>query len=68
MAAFEKLLDNKIYSRNFSYKHLVVNKAIEPLKIKVVRPNGFIDFLQHTGNTEGYQGGSIHWKVHRDWM
>ncbi|MBD0286172.1 MAG: GH3 auxin-responsive promoter family protein [Flavisolibacter sp.] len=51
IAAFEKLLDKKICNRNFSYKDLVVNKAIEPLKINIVRPNGFIDFLRHTGKT-----------------
>ncbi len=46
---FAQILDNKICYRNFSYKDLVVAKAIAPLKITIVPSGGFETFLRTSG-------------------
>ncbi|HUS01184.1 MAG TPA: GH3 auxin-responsive promoter family protein [Chitinophagaceae bacterium] len=51
---FALQLDNKICFRNFSYKDLVVHKAIEPLKIRLVPADGFEKFLRVSGK-KGWQ-------------
>jgi hypothetical protein len=48
---FAKCLDNKICTRNFSYKDVVTHKAIEPLKITLVPKGGFETYLQASGKT-----------------
>ena len=51
MEDFAARLDSKICARNFSYKDVVVHKAIEPLKITVVPTGGFETFLKISGKT-----------------
>ena len=51
LADFAARLDKKICERNFSYKDVVTHKAIEPLKITVVREGGFEIFLKAAGKT-----------------
>jgi len=48
---FAARLDSQICARNFSYKDVVVHKAIEPLKITVVPNGGFETFLKIAGKT-----------------
>jgi hypothetical protein len=48
---FAKRLDSKICARNFSYKDVVVHKAIEPLKITIIPKGGFETFLKISGKT-----------------
>ena len=48
---FAERLDKSICCRNFSYKDLVVHKAIEALKITPIIPGGFEIFLQISGRT-----------------
>jgi len=48
---FTEKLDNRICFRNFSYKDVVVHKAINPLKITLVPSDGFEKFLRVTGKT-----------------
>ena len=48
---FTNRLDKKICLRNFSYKDVVLHKAIEPLKITLVPKGGFENFLMITGKT-----------------
>jgi len=48
---FAKRLDQKICERNFSYKDVVVHKAIEPLKITLIPKGGFETYLQFSGKT-----------------
>ena len=48
---FSKRLDGKICRRNFSYKDLVVHKAIESLKITLVPQGGFEKLLKESGKT-----------------
>lgn len=48
---FASRLDHKIRARNFSYKDVVVHKAIEPLKITLVSEGGFETFLNFAGKT-----------------
>jgi len=51
MAEFSKRLDDKICQRNFSYKDLVVRKAIEPLRITLIPACGFEKFSKASGRT-----------------
>jgi hypothetical protein len=51
MEDFAKRLDSKICARNFSYKDVVVHKAIEPLQITVVPTGGFETLLKLIGKT-----------------
>jgi phenylacetate-coenzyme A ligase PaaK-like adenylate-forming protein len=51
LAVFSKQLDDRICARNFSYKDVVVHKAIEPLKITLVPQGGFEKFLKESGKT-----------------
>lgn len=46
---FSKRLDDKICHRNFSYKDLVMHKAIESLKITLVSQGGFENILKESG-------------------
>jgi hypothetical protein len=48
---FARRLDSKICARNFSYKDVVVHKAIEPLKITVIPKGGFETYLKISGKT-----------------
>ena len=48
---FAKRLDHKICFLNFSYRDVVVNNAIEPLKITVLPEGSFETFLKITGKT-----------------
>jgi hypothetical protein len=54
MNDFAKRLNEKICDRNFSYRDLVVNRAIEPLKITLLPGGGFEKFLNESGKT-GFQ-------------
>ena len=51
LSVFAERLDKKICERNFSYKDVVVHKAISPLKITVVPPGGFERYLCVAGKT-----------------
>jgi phenylacetate-coenzyme A ligase PaaK-like adenylate-forming protein len=51
LTAFTKRLDAKLCERNFSYKDVVVHKAIEPLKIKLVPTGGYERYLRESGKT-----------------
>jgi hypothetical protein len=46
---FSKRLDDKICHRNFSYKDVVVHKAIDALKITLIPQGGFEKFLKESG-------------------
>jgi len=48
---FAESLDQCICNFNFSYKDLVVNKAIEPLKIKILPQGSFEKYLKTSGKT-----------------
>lgn len=48
---FAARLDQKICLRNFSYKDVVVHKAIDPLKITEVPTGGFEQYLRSSGKT-----------------
>jgi len=48
---FAESLDQCIGNFNFSYKDLVVNKAIEPLKIKILPQGSFEKFMKASGKT-----------------
>lgn len=48
---FAKRLDHSICLLNFSYRDVVVNKVIEPLKITLVPTGGFETFLKVSGKT-----------------
>jgi len=48
---FAKRLNQKICLLNFSYKDLVMNKAIEPLKITLLPKGAFETFLKASGKT-----------------
>lgn len=48
---FSQRLDDKICQRNFSYKDVVVHKAIEPLKITLIPAGGYERYLRESGKT-----------------
>ena len=51
LSVFAEILDKEICDRNFSYKDVVVHKAISPLKVTVVPPGGFERYLCVSGKT-----------------
>ncbi|MBL7827472.1 MAG: GH3 auxin-responsive promoter family protein [Saprospiraceae bacterium] len=63
LPAFARSLDEKLQLRNFSYKDVVVHKAIAPLKIRLMPKGGFEQFLQASGKT-GFQRKIPHLSNH----
>lgn len=51
IADFAKKLDHRMCLLNFSYRDVVVNKAIDPLKITLIPQGGFEKLLKASGKT-----------------
>jgi len=53
MSAFIKKLDALMRKRNIYYDDLVSGNILQPLKIRLVRKNGFIDYMKSIGKLGG---------------
>ena len=51
--AFSLKLDNHLRQKNIYYDDLVRGNILQPLKINVVRKNGFIDYMKSIGKLGG---------------
>ena len=51
--AFSQKLDNHLRRKNIYYDDLVRGNILQPLKINVVRKNGFIDYMKSIGKLGG---------------
>ena len=49
----ETFLDKSMQDQNSYYFDLVAGKVLQPLKIRVVRKNGFNDYMRHIGKLGG---------------
>lgn len=53
MQHFCQVLDMKLQEQNSYYKDLIDGKILQPLKIRVVRPGGFTEFMRSLGRLGG---------------
>jgi len=53
MSAFIKKLDGQMRQKNIYYDDLVSGNILQPLKIRLVRKNGFIDYMKSIGKLGG---------------
>jgi hypothetical protein len=53
MSAFIKKLDAQMRQKNIYYDDLVSGNILQPLKIRLVRKNGFIDYMKSIGKLGG---------------
>ena len=53
MAAFALEVDHQLQQRNIYYKDLQEGRILQPLKIRKVRENGFIDYMKSIGKLGG---------------
>jgi len=53
MAEFIKKLDTRMRQKNIYYDDLVSGNILQPLKIRLVRKNGFIDYMKSIGKLGG---------------
>ena len=50
---FAQLVDQKLRDKNIYYDDLIAGNILQPLKIRVVRKNGFIDYMKSIGKLGG---------------
>lgn len=50
---FAKCIDDTLQQLNIYYRDLITGNILQPLKISVVRPNGFIDYMKSLGKLGG---------------
>lgn len=50
---FSKRVDENLRKKNIYYDDLVAGNILQPLKISVVRKNGFIDYMKSIGKLGG---------------
>ncbi len=50
---FASKLDNQMRSKNVYYDDLIKGNILEPLKISIIRKNGFIDYMKRIGKLGG---------------
>lgn len=53
LAAFEKKVNENLRAKNIYYDDLIRGNILEPLKIKKIRKNGFIDYMKSIGKLGG---------------
>ncbi len=53
VAAFSKKIDDNLRAKNVYYDDLIAGNILCPLKITVVRKNGFIDYMKSMGKLGG---------------
>ena len=53
MQAFAKKLDENLRQKNVYYDDLIAGNILRPLKLTVIRKNGFIDYMKSVGKLGG---------------
>jgi len=53
LAAFAALLDKNLREKNIYYNDLITGNILQPLKLTVIRRNGFIDYMKSIGKLGG---------------
>ena len=53
LQGFCKKVDNNLRTKNIYYDDLIKGNILQPLQIKVVRKNGFIDYMKSIGKLGG---------------
>jgi hypothetical protein len=53
MEAFAGLVDEQMRSRNIYYNDLITGGILQPLKIRVMRPDAFIEYMKSEGKLGG---------------
>ena len=53
LAAFSLQVDQQLRNRNIYYDDLLRGSILQPLKIRIVRKNGFIDYMKSVGKLGG---------------
>jgi hypothetical protein len=53
MERFSKKVDEHLRQKNIYYNDLVAGNILQPLKISVVKKNGFIDYMKSVGKLGG---------------
>ncbi|MFL5789336.1 MAG: GH3 auxin-responsive promoter family protein [Flavisolibacter sp.] len=51
--SFERKVDNNLRRKNIYYDDLITGNILSPLRIKIVRKNGFIDYMKSIGRLGG---------------
>ncbi len=50
---FAKAVDNNLRSKNIYYDDLITGNILQPLKITIIKKNGFIDYMKSIGKLGG---------------
>lgn len=53
LAKFAKQVDDNLRSKNIYYDDLITGNILQPLKITIVKKNGFIDYMKSIGKLGG---------------
>ncbi|HEX2606350.1 MAG TPA: GH3 auxin-responsive promoter family protein [Flavisolibacter sp.] len=53
LSGFALLVDNNLRTKNIYYDDLITGNILQPLRINVVRKNGFIDYMKSIGKLGG---------------
>jgi hypothetical protein len=53
LAAFAIRVDNHLRSKNIYYDDLISGNILQPLQIRTVKKNGFIDYMKSVGKLGG---------------
>ncbi len=53
LLAFAKKMDDNLRSKNVYYDDLINGNILQPLKITLVRKNGFVDYMKSIGKLGG---------------
>jgi hypothetical protein len=53
MAAFSKLVDDQLRAKNIYYDDLITGGILQPLKIRAMRPDAFIEYMKSEGKLGG---------------
>lgn len=53
LAAFSLKVDNHLREKNIYYNDLITGNILQPLQIRIVRKNGFIDYMKSIGKLGG---------------
>ena len=53
LSAFATRVDNNLREKNIYYDDLITGNILQPLKIRPLRKNGFIDYMKSIGKLGG---------------
>jgi hypothetical protein len=53
LQSFERKVDENLRGKNIYYDDLIRGNILEPLRIKPIRKNGFIDYMKSVGKLGG---------------